>query len=335
MSPHAAEFNRTMDDLNRFVKIYNLPSDVRRRLREYFHATRHLRLAATHNKLLADMSPSLQSECMWLVHKPWLMRVHFLQQAPHWFMAELAVTLEAQVFAPGELAPRGFLYVVHSGVVLFGGRVLTAGKVWGLDVIISNVKLRSVACGRAMTYLEVYRISGRRLMELASTFPSMHKHMRWHAVKLAMHRYMVRVVAESKLEEASKKAGGDRPELLREASRNLLSTGSNFLDMLKRTSVSMDANTSDEEMLAKERAALSTIGGMKDDFAGRPSTIGAGDERRSMAGNETSSSVLEKLSQHGTTLASVQEQQKRLAADVAELKAMMQTVVQALQPKGE
>ena len=37
------------------------------------------------------------------------------------------------VFAPGELATPGFFYVIHKGVALYGGRVLTSGKVWRAD----------------------------------------------------------------------------------------------------------------------------------------------------------------------------------------------------------
>lgn len=188
----SAEFNKTMDSVNQFVRTYRLVPEVSQRLRDYFYATKHLRNAAAHRELLMTMSPALQSEVMWLVHRPWLERVHFLRNAPRSFMAELAICLEAIVCAPGEVAPQGYLYVVQSGIVLFGGRVLTAGKVWGLDSILSNEELRSTAVGRAMTYVEVYRISGAQLIELASHLPQMHTHMRWCAIKLAIHRYIVK-----------------------------------------------------------------------------------------------------------------------------------------------
>ena len=51
MSPHTAEFNRRMDDLNRYVAIHGLDNDLRRRLREYLHQTKHLQVAAASKDL--------------------------------------------------------------------------------------------------------------------------------------------------------------------------------------------------------------------------------------------------------------------------------------------
>ena len=79
-----------------------------------------------------------QSEVMWVVHGRWLLRIPFLRHAPRHFMAELSLLLDAHVFAPGELAPPGWLYIVHRGIALFAGRVLTSGRTWGLDSIISD-----------------------------------------------------------------------------------------------------------------------------------------------------------------------------------------------------
>ena len=68
----------------------------------------------------------------------------------------MALSLTPLVFAPGELAPLGFLYIIHRGIALYGGRVLIHGKVWGYDMILRNPQLRRF-CARAMTYLEVWR----------------------------------------------------------------------------------------------------------------------------------------------------------------------------------
>lgn len=45
------------------------------------------------------------------------------------FMVQIALSLNAMVFAPGELAAAGYLYIVHRGVALYFGRVVNAGKV--------------------------------------------------------------------------------------------------------------------------------------------------------------------------------------------------------------
>ena len=45
LNPDAIEFRCTMDNLNRFCHENLLSHDVSRRLREYFHQTRHLQVA--------------------------------------------------------------------------------------------------------------------------------------------------------------------------------------------------------------------------------------------------------------------------------------------------
>ena len=40
--PDGTEFRVTMDYLNRFLHLVNAPLDMRTRLREYFHQTKHL-----------------------------------------------------------------------------------------------------------------------------------------------------------------------------------------------------------------------------------------------------------------------------------------------------
>ena len=64
---------------NRFMSLYGLPKELKLRLREYFHQTRHLQLTVTHRQLLRIMSPTLQGEVALKCNERWLARVPFLQ----------------------------------------------------------------------------------------------------------------------------------------------------------------------------------------------------------------------------------------------------------------
>ena len=68
---------------------------------------------------------------------------------------QISLSLTPLVFTPGELAINGYLYIVHRGIALYGGRVLTSGKVWGEDCLIAASHLQRRWCARAMNYLEV------------------------------------------------------------------------------------------------------------------------------------------------------------------------------------
>ena len=71
------------------------------------------------------------------------------------------------VLTPGELAPSSRLYVIERGLALYGGRVLTSGKMWGDDMILNSEENMSNLSARAMTYLEVFHISRSHLLSLA------------------------------------------------------------------------------------------------------------------------------------------------------------------------
>ena len=187
----------------RFMGATNIPKDMRMRLREYFHQSKHLADTVTRRNLLDKMSPQLAGEVALQVNEKWLRRVWFLNGAGQEFVVQIALQLQAMVFTIGEVINNGYLYIINRGIALFGGRVLTAGSVWGEDMLLDSHWLMSKFCARAMTYLEVYTIGREQLMEAASQFPYTRKHLRRCAVRLAVRREFVRL---SKLARAEREA---------------------------------------------------------------------------------------------------------------------------------
>ena len=183
-----------MDQLNRFMSAEVLPSEMRRRLREYFMHTKHLRATRRDHELLEIMSDALRgmhavelqlatcggcapflvltsppseptyvaAEVTFKVNEKWLSKVSFLRGASRAFLVQLSLHLHPHVYAPKELCPLGFLYIIHRGLALFEGRLLGSGKVWGEDVILTSAHLRSRHHGRALTFLDVLTISAPR-----------------------------------------------------------------------------------------------------------------------------------------------------------------------------
>ena len=43
------------------------------------------------------------------------------------------MAMEPKVLAPGEVAPKRHLYIITRGTVIFGGRVISVGQMWGDD----------------------------------------------------------------------------------------------------------------------------------------------------------------------------------------------------------
>ena len=61
------QFQNNMDALNAFMKANNskINHPMRRRLREYFHQSRHVQSTMTNTDLLKMLSPALQGEVTW------------------------------------------------------------------------------------------------------------------------------------------------------------------------------------------------------------------------------------------------------------------------------
>ena len=77
---------------------------------------------------------------------------------------------------------------VHRGLALYGGRLLSHGKVWGEDMLLTAEHLRSQNCARALNYLEVYNIERETVYDIADDFPGTFKRIRMHVCKLALRR---------------------------------------------------------------------------------------------------------------------------------------------------
>ena len=169
---------------------------MRTRLREYFHQSKHLRDTLSHKHLLTQMSPMLQGEVAWHTNEKWLRRVWFFEGAEHAFVIQVSMHLTPMVFTPGELVPIGYLYIVHRGIALYGGRVLTGGRVWGDDMILALPALQRRWCARAMNYLEVLMLSRDTLITTAGYFPETARRIRRFAVRLALTRYVIAAARE-------------------------------------------------------------------------------------------------------------------------------------------
>jgi hypothetical protein len=191
LNPAEVQYKQTMDDLNHFMHIHGMPKGMRWRLREYFHQTKHLQQSASHRSLLATMSPTLQGEVALYINQRWLKRVWFLDRVEDGFLVQVAMNLHAMVFAPGEFAAAGYMYIVHRGAALYFGRMINAGKVWGEDMILNSPRLRYNISAQAMNYLEAFLLGRTELFQVASYFPSSLKHIRMCAAKLALRREVV------------------------------------------------------------------------------------------------------------------------------------------------
>ena len=163
---------------------------------------------------------------------------------------------------------------------------------------------------------------GDHLLDLASHFPSMHKHIRWHAVKLAIHRYLLREGRKLKRKWNS---------------------SSNIIAMLRRSS---DA---DSEMAAAAAQAHNDHSNpspsrLRDKRVDEPRPSGRGSSalrtssgvapavRRPSVSHEAK--LARELAVQGAAISDLRTQQQQLCSDVAEIRALLLQAMQGEHGKG-
>jgi len=211
LSPAVAEFRTNMNDLNGYIATNQINQPLARRLREFFHQTSHLADAPSHSRLLTMLSPALQSETVLTVNQGWLGKVWFLnhEDVSQPFVVRLAIALSPMILAPFEIAPHGYLYLLHRGVVVHTGRVLTKGHVWGEDIIVMALAPNLVrgTNARAMNYVESFITDWEMLEQACEGFPKSRHHIRMCALRLSLRREFVRLARL-----ARRSSSGHRPE---------------------------------------------------------------------------------------------------------------------------
>jgi hypothetical protein len=181
--PNEAAFRATMDSLNSYMALEGMPHELRRRAREYFQKSKHVRRTDQRGSLLELMPYSLQADFILFTSKVWIERVWFLgdlnvvgdtleDQADQLFLVELAKAVIPKVFAPDDWVPLGAMYILHRGIALYKGKVLTKGRVFGEDFLLNESARADTSAARAMNYLEVYVLMRDDVLSIGERYPS-------------------------------------------------------------------------------------------------------------------------------------------------------------------
>ena len=189
--PSLTYFYQKLDDLNRFTADNNVPKEMARRLREYLLQQKEFILRDNSAKSIPMLSTALQIEVVLQCNRHWLSGIWFLRDLEEICLVRICSSLVSKTLAPGELAPRRYLYVVKRGFVLFGGRVLSAGGAWGDDVLLTDERYFLPNVGRALTYCDLFTLARDALVAAVGPFAISAASLRRNTVKLALCRHMI------------------------------------------------------------------------------------------------------------------------------------------------
>ena len=175
--------------MNEYMERNSVPHLLRRRVREYLYHSNFTQQAAEDGAGFNRLSPTLRSDV--ILASPsysWLLRVWIFHDTEIEFVVTIPHCMSASVYAPFELPERGRLYILHKGVVMKGGLILTSGRWWGEDVIVRDEAHRKPVVARALTFVETYSIDRSTLFNLAAPFPATLQKLRLRCAQLEVSR---------------------------------------------------------------------------------------------------------------------------------------------------
>jgi len=127
----ASEFYFTMEHLNTYMSVIQLPNHLRMRLREYFRFRSSSPLDSDQvRELLRKMSPEMRGEMAIVEGGLWMNYVPYLKNCHESLAVNLAMSMESTIFAPLEHivevgASVQHIYVVTKGFVLHRGQIMS------------------------------------------------------------------------------------------------------------------------------------------------------------------------------------------------------------------
>ena len=177
-----------MDSLEVFMDEKQLDFELRRRLRFYFRRRRSLDTMENFQDLLRSMSPSLRGDVALSITSKWLPKVPWLRNGEKNFVTSIALNLKPEIYPPMEMVAGDIFHVISRGIAIKDMQVFCGGMVWGLDMILSNQKLRKMKPAIALTFLETSALSRSDFMHVLERFPREKSKVRRSVIWLAFRR---------------------------------------------------------------------------------------------------------------------------------------------------
>mmetsp|Transcript_64725 Transcript_64725/g.204358 ORF Transcript_64725/g.204358 Transcript_64725/m.204358 type:complete len:1065 (-) Transcript_64725:60-3254(-) len=186
-----AQFYRTMDALNHFVREKHVPDALAMRLRDFFRFCRaHYGLNEQQGLLLA-MSPSLRSEVAKHIHYRWLTLVPAFKDLSDDFITSIALNLYSETYGNDEVvialgSAALEMFIVEKGIlsVTPPPKIVSKGGTIGEDMIFRIEEMRRSYAATTLTNTIVLVLDKSDLIEVLRSHPEDAVVLRKYIIKL-------------------------------------------------------------------------------------------------------------------------------------------------------
>lgn len=223
--PATSEYQQQVDLLNDYMNEIKVGKKLRTRLRDYFTHCKSILRMRHYQEVLENMSDALKGEVARHSHSEWLQRIPFFnaknEEERDRFVIQVALKLHADAFGPNEMVFRegdtaDFMCIVIRGMAAMNGKVITAGKFFGEDMVMEDN--RRLYDARALTFLDVYQLSQDDLNEILENgdFPETQPLIRRQQIRLALRQKFYEILSLVKMTKGLNKTTKEEYEQWKE-----------------------------------------------------------------------------------------------------------------------
>jgi len=208
-------FRSTMDELNLMMTDRVIPRAMQRRLRAFFLSNRLAQRRARHRRVIEGLSPGLKGEMLMELNRVWISKVSFLNsileeaelsdQGSYFysFVVDISMKMQNAFHAQSEVfGELQALYILLRGLVSRTAKLNSAGAVWGIDFVLSDLKLLENPDCLALTYVEAMTLHRADFFDLVETHkvtcPGLKRKVRRFCCWLAFQRALLKEAKKRK-----------------------------------------------------------------------------------------------------------------------------------------
>ena len=194
---HKEQSKEKLQDLNLFMRHYNVSDQLRYAVFSYYNYILTRRLTDNDSKIISDLPQALQLELKIYMNVKLVGSVPSFQQCTNICLKEIAASLDQMYFSPGEEIMRkgdvgNEMYIIgHGNVDVYATdenivSTLQDGQCFGESALLHECKRNSTV--RAQTYCDIYKLDKKDFLNIIKRHPDLMKNMKQALYKRSSDR---------------------------------------------------------------------------------------------------------------------------------------------------
>ncbi len=188
MNPAEVHYRELVERLGAFMSYRKIPTDLQRRIRDYYAYLWENRLGYDETTVLTGLPPNLKAEVALFLNRPIIEKVPLFRGASDELIRAIALELRPVIFTPGDTIMRAGepgreMYFISRGsveVVSADGNTvfatLTAGNFVGeMALVLDQPRAASV---RAVEYCDLFLLEKDAFVRVMARFPEFAEHIK-------------------------------------------------------------------------------------------------------------------------------------------------------------